>query len=158
MHYIQLEVCVVSPQTFGLHNRKQKEVSLIAGLNTGGYNGHTAKLFSNTQLKETEMTPWYAKQWQTIITTSVKIFLKFPKWQQCKNTNSHHWRYHTLEWRHHVIHWKQCLFQKISVLVVVNQLKWRSECFNIQNLYILPTKYMYIIHMIPKINSNYFHV
>jgi hypothetical protein len=57
VHYIQLEVCVVSPQTFGLHNRKQKEVSLIAGLNTGGYNGHTAKLFSNTQLKETEMTP-----------------------------------------------------------------------------------------------------
>jgi len=57
VHYIQLELCVASPETFGLHNREQKEVSLIAGLNTGGYNGHIAKLFSNTQLQETEMTP-----------------------------------------------------------------------------------------------------
>jgi hypothetical protein len=27
------------------------------------------------------MTPWYEKQWQTIISTGVKICLKFPKWQ-----------------------------------------------------------------------------
>lgn len=64
MHYIQLELYDASQETFGLHNVEKNKVSLIAGLATGGYNWHTAKLFSNTQLQETEMTPWYAKQWQ----------------------------------------------------------------------------------------------
>jgi len=52
-----IRVLVARPETFGLHNREQKEVSFIAGLNTGGYNGHIAKLFSNTQLQLKEMTP-----------------------------------------------------------------------------------------------------
>jgi len=57
VHYIQLQLRVASPETFGLHNTEQSEVCLIAGLNTGSYNGHITKLFSNTKLQEIETTP-----------------------------------------------------------------------------------------------------